>query len=207
MEFLITEKQLSNLILSEGRKDDLSLSVKKMYSFTKEVVKSVMNTYGINIRMFLTWGTSVGGFMMPLDNFIKTGNFQLTDDQRSLILAGVCFIIFFETKRGLTKIMTKIQEEGLESEFDVVLSKGIELKNAFQQFIDATVSSTGIVLEIIAYSFLIPIITDIFELANNSANIQETALIITERLLASGVSLGGKESLLVMVKKLLRRFR
>jgi hypothetical protein len=207
MEFLITEKQLSNLILSEGRKDDLSLSVKKMYSFTKEVVKSVMNTYGINIRMFLTWGTSVGGFMMPLDNFIKTGNFQLTDDQRSLILAGVCFIIFFETKRGLTKIMTKIQEEGLESEFDVVLSKGIELKNAFQQFIDATVSSTGIVLEIIAYSFLIPIITDIFELANNSANIQETALIITERLLASGVSLGGKESLLVMVKKLLKRFR
>jgi hypothetical protein len=207
MEFLITEKQLSNLILSEGRKDDLSLSVKKMYSFTKEVVKSVMNTYGINIRMFLTWGTSVGGFMMPLDNFIKTGNFQLTDDQRSLILAGVCFIVFFETKRGLTKIMTKIQEEGLESEFDVVLSKGIELKNAFQQFIDATVSSTGIVLEIIAYSFLIPIITDIFELANNSANIQETALIITERLLASGVSLGGKESLLVMVKKLLKRFR
>jgi hypothetical protein len=207
MEFLITEKQLSNLILSEGRKDDLSLSVKKMYSFTKEVVKSVMNTYGINIRMFLTWGTSVGGFMMPLDNFIKTGNFQLTDDQRSLILAGVCFIIFFETKRGLTKIMTKIQEEGLESEFDVVLSKGIELKNAFQQFIDATVSSTGIVLEIIAYSFLIPIITDIFELANNSANIQETALIISERLLASGVSLGGKESLLVMVKKLLKRFR
>jgi hypothetical protein len=145
--------------------------------------------------------------MMPLDNFIKTGNFQLTDDQRSLILAGVCFIVFFETKRGLTKIMTKIQEEGLESEFDVVLSKGIELKNAFQQFIDATVSSTGIVLEIIAYSFLIPIITDIFELANNSANIQETALIITERLLASGVSLGGKESLLVMVKKLLKRFR
>lgn len=207
MEFLITEKQLSNLILSEGRKDDLSLSVKKMYSFTKEVVKSVMNTYGINIRMFLTWGTSVGGFMMPLDNFIKTGNFQLTDDQRSLILAGVCFIVFFETKRGLTKIMTKIQEEGLESEFDVVLSKGIELKNAFQQFIDATVSSTGIVLEIIAYSFLIPIITDIFELANNSANIQETALIISERLLASGVSLGGKESLLVMVKKLLKRFR
>jgi hypothetical protein len=207
MEFLITEKQLSNLILSEGRKDDLSLSVKKMYSFTKEVVKSVMNTYGINIRMFLTWGTSVGGFMMPLDNFIKTGNFQLTDDQRSLILAGVCFIIFFETKRGLTKIMTKIQEEGLESEFDVVLSKGIELKNAFQQFIDATVSSTGIVLEIIAYSFLMPIITDIFELANNSANIQETALIISERLLASGVSLGGKESLLVMVKKLLKRFR
>jgi hypothetical protein len=115
--------------------------------------------------------------------------------------------VFFETKRGLTKIMTKIQEEGLESEFDVVLSKGIELKNAFQQFIDATVSSTGIVLEIIAYSFLIPIITDIFELANNSANIQETALIITERLLASGVSLGGKESLLVMVKKLLKRFR
>ena len=36
--------------------------------------------------MLLTWGASVGGLMMPLDNYIKSGNFNLNDREEILIL-------------------------------------------------------------------------------------------------------------------------
>jgi len=94
--------------------------------------------------MLATFGTSVGGFMMPLDNYIKNGNFDLTDDQRMLVLAGVVFIIFFENKRGLTKILELIKREKIEDEFETVLNKGFELKNAFEGFLN-TVKTTSAV--------------------------------------------------------------
>jgi hypothetical protein len=206
MDFLITEKQLSKILL-ENVNDDLTNSLKKMYSFTQDMVKTVMKAYGLNIRMFLTWGTSVGGLMLPLDEFIKTGNFDLTDDQRMLVLAGVSFIIFFEGKRGINKILSKIKEEGIKDQFETVLKKGIELNSAFQEFFSTIISSSGVFLEVIAYSFLIPIITDIFELSQGAINIQETATLIAERLLASGVSLVGKETMTGIMKRLIRKFK
>lgn len=206
MEFLITEKQL-NKILFENTNDELSNSLKKMYAFTQEMVKTVMKAYGLNIRMFLTWGTSVGGLMMPLNDFIKTGNFRVNGDQRMLILAGVCFILFFEGKKGIDKILSKIKEEGLEKEFETTLKKGMELKSSFQEFLSTVVHSTGVFLEVISYSFLIPIITDIFDLSQGVVNVQETAMLITERLMASGLVLGGKETMYGMMKRLIRKFK
>lgn len=206
MDFLITEKQLSKILL-ENVNDDLTNSLKKMYSFTQDMVKTVMKAYGLNIRMFLTWGTSVGGLMLPLDEFIKTGNFDLTDDQRMLVLAGVSFIIFFEGKRGINKILSKIKEEDIKDQFETVLKKGIELNSAFQEFFSTIISSSGVFLEVIAYSFLIPIITDIFELSQGAVNIQETATLIAERLMASGVSLVGKETMTGIMKRLIRKFK
>jgi hypothetical protein len=35
----------------------------------------------LNLKLLLTWGASVGGLVMPLDRFIKSGRFELTDEQ------------------------------------------------------------------------------------------------------------------------------
>ena len=81
MEFLITESQLK-LILQEQDQSKMSDYMKEMYSFTKNLVEKVKKIYGLNLRLLLTWGASVGGFVLPLSEFIKTGRFNLTEEQQ-----------------------------------------------------------------------------------------------------------------------------
>jgi hypothetical protein len=131
MEFLITETQLKT-ILTEQDKSKMTEDMKTLYSFTENIVNRVKTIYGINLKMLLTWGTSVGGLMMPLDNFIKSGNFDLNEQQESLILVAVAATLFFENKRGMTKLMEKIKEEGILPQFEQILSKGQELKSTLQ---------------------------------------------------------------------------
>ena len=124
MDFLINESQL-RIILQEQDESKMTDYMKTMYSFTKNLANRVNKVYGLNVKMLLTWGTSVGGLVMPLDKFIRDGNFELTDDQRYLVLAGIAFVTFYENKVGLVKILKKIKEEGLEDVFRLVLEKAI----------------------------------------------------------------------------------
>jgi hypothetical protein len=194
--------------LSEQKNDDnLSGSLKRMKSFTNNMVSKILKTYDINLKMFLTWGTSIAGLVMPLNEFLRTGNFNLSESERYLVLSGIAFLIFFEGKRGLNKVLSKIKEEGLEEVFDATLLKAYQLKDAFTTFLRSTRVITSQVLEIVSYAFLIPIIGDIQELASSSSDVRQTALIIAERLAASGVVLLSKEILFLMFKKLIKRLQ
>jgi hypothetical protein len=206
MDFLITESQLKIILLEEDN-SKLSSNMKQLYSFTNNIVNKVTKSYGLNIKMLLTWGTSVGGLMMPLDNLIRNGDFNLSDKERALVLAGVAFAVFFEQKRGLSTIIKKIKDEGLENIFEIVLSKGDSLKKSFVKFLNSCKITSGVVLDTVAYSFLIPIISDIYSIAVESSNINDSALLIAERLVASGVILLSKEILSAALKKIMRKFK
>ena len=206
MEFLITESQLKT-ILTEQDKSKMTNDMKEQYSFTENLVNRVKSIYGINLKMLLTWGTSVGGLMIPLDEFIKTGNFNLTEEQGILILAAVASILFFENKRGISKLIEKIKEEGVLPQFEQILSKGQELKSAFVGFLNSINITIGSFMEIAAYSFLIPIIFDISSIAESSTNLRQSSLQIVERLLASGVIGLSGQSLTVAVRKILKKLR
>lgn len=206
MDFLITEEQLK-IILMEQDKSKMTTYMKQLNSFTSNMVNRAMKTYGINLKMLLTWGTSVGGLMMPLDNYIRSGNFNLTDDQIALVLSGIAFILFFEGRTGIKTIMKKIKDEGIQEEFDVVLSKTKQLKIAFEEFLWSLKFSMGTALDTVAYSFLIPIIADIYQASMEVTNVTEAATLITERLLASGFVVVGKEVLSTLIRKLIKKFK
>jgi hypothetical protein len=204
MEFLITEQQLKSLLTEEER-SQLGSNMKRLNSFTKQIVTRVIKSYGINLRMLMTWGTSVGGMVLPLDEYLKTQNFNLSDDQRALVLAGIVFTIFFETKRPLEKLISKIKEEGLMEIFENGLQKGSELKESFSNFILSLGVGTSAFIDTIAYSFLIPIIMDIYSVAADTQDLDKAAILITERLIASGVVLVSGQLLTELVKKILKR--
>jgi hypothetical protein len=153
----------------------------------------------------MTWGTSVGGMVLPLDQYIRTGEFNLTEDQRYLILSGIAFILFFNNKKAITKIVGKIKEEGIEETFKVVLSKAKDLKSSFKNFLLSINVSMGSFIDVVAYSFLIPIITDIQDVVSRAASPKEAMMIITQRLIASGVVLIGSQALSVTIKKIINR--
>ena len=206
MEFLITESQLKT-ILTEQDKSKMTNDMKELYSFTENLVNRVKAIYGLNLKMLLTWGTSVGGLMTPLDEFIKTGNFNLTEEQGILILAAVASILFFENKRGISKLIEKIKEEGVLPQFEQILSKGQELKSAFVGFLNSINITIGSLMEVAAYSFLIPIIFDITAIAESSTNLRQSSLQIVERLLASGVIGLSGQALTVAIRKILKKLK
>ena len=206
MDFLISESQLQ-IILLEQEKNKFSSDMKRLHSFTTNMVNRVMKNYGLNLKMLLTWGAAVGGLVMPLDVLIKTGNFNLSEKETALVLAGVAFTVFFENKRGIFTLLKKIKDEGLEDEYLEVLTTAQTLKNSFVNFLKSCRITSGAVLDTIAYSFLIPIITDIHSIAVDSSNLNEAALLIAERLIASGVVVLSKDLLSMALKKIIRKFK
>ena len=194
MDFLINESQL-RIILQEQDQSKMSDYMKELYSFTSNLVNKAKKTYGLNLKLLLTWGSSVGGLVMPLNNFIRTGRFELTDDQATLILIGVACTYFYDNVKTLKTILTKIKEEGLEDTFKEVLIKSRNLRDSFFNFMKSANVTLGSTLELVTYSFLIPIITDIQSAITEGSDIQTTAMTIAKRLVASGVVLTGQIAL------------
>jgi len=205
MEFLITESQLK-LILQEQDQSKMSDYMKEMYSYTKNLVEKSKKIYGFNLKLLLTWGASIGGFVLPLDNFIKTGRFELNDVDQTLILIGIVCSVFYDNSRTLKLIYKKIKENGLEDVFKEVLVKSKNLKSSFSRFlssVNVTVSSS---LDLLAYSFLIPIITDILDASVNGGDIEIMSKTIAKRLIASGVVIVSQVFLSETIKKLIKKF-
>ena len=205
MEFLITESQLK-LILQEQDQSKMSDYMKEMYSYTKNLVEKSKKIYGLNLKLLLTWGASIGGFVLPLDNFIKTGRFELNDVDQTLILIGIVCSVFYDNSRTLKLIYKKIKENGLEDVFKEVLVKSKNLKSSFSRFlssVNVTVSSS---LDLLAYSFLIPIITDILDASVNGGDIEIMSKTIAKRLIASGVVIVSQVFLSETIKKLIKKF-
>jgi hypothetical protein len=206
MEFFINESQL-RIILQEQDRSKMTDYMKTLYSFTSDLASRVMKVYGINVKMLLTWGASVAGLVMPLDNYLKSGKFKLNSNEISLILVGVAMMLFTNNKRTLNKILSEIRNLGLESTFEKSLRKATELKVAFADFLkEAKITAAGF-LEIVAYSFLIPIITDIQNVINKTTTISEAATLIAERLVASGVVVVSSQVLVSVLKKIIKKLK
>jgi hypothetical protein len=205
MDFLINESQL-RIILQEQDQSRMSDYMRELYSFTSNLVTKVRKTFGLNLKLLLTWGASVGGLVMPLDNFIRTGRFELTEEQITLILVGIACTYFFENSKELKKILVKIKEEGLEDTFKEVLVKSRNLKKSFLKFLSSINVTLGSSLDLVTYSFLIPIIADIVYLGKGEVDLQTTAMVVAKRLVASGVITVGQIALTETIKKILKRF-
>ena len=204
MEFLINESQL-RVILQEQDQSKMTDYMKELYSFTSNITNKVRKTYGLNLKLLLTWGASVGGLVMPLDNFIRSGRFDITDEQVALLLVGVACTYFYDNENALKKILSKIKEEGLEDIFKEVLLKGKNLKDSFTKFIKSSKVTINSTLDIITYAFLIPIITDIQSLMTSGEDIQTVSMKVAKRLVASGVVLVGQLVLTEIIKKIIKK--
>lgn len=142
---------------------------------------------------------------MPLDNFIKSGRFDLTDTQQTLILVGIACSVFYDNSRALKLIYKKIKEQGLEEVFKEVLTKSKNLKNSFSKFLSSANITISSSLDLVAYSFLIPIITDILEIVQNGANIESASKTIAKRLIASGVVIVSQTVLSDTIKRIIKK--
>jgi hypothetical protein len=206
MDYILTKPQLK-LILENRDKSKLSQEIKSFYLFTKEISDRVKSKYNIDFKLLITWGSAIGGFVMPLDNYIRSGNFNLNDDQIALILVGCAATVVLDNERISLQVIKSIKDEGIIKTFQKILNVSKELKNSFLDFLISLNMSVGNIVSLIRYSFLIPILPDLLSYVNNESDLLETTEIIVNRILASGVLTVSYEILSQIIRNTLSRFK
>jgi hypothetical protein len=206
MNIIITEQQLK-YILEQQKNDNLSSNINNLITFTKEILIQCKANYNIDLQLPENLNAAVGGFIMPLDNYIRTSEIELSDKQVSLILVGIISTLIIDNKPIYDQVLLKIKEDGLIGVFNNVLTKGKLLKKAFINFLLSLNLTSRNTATLLRYSFLIPIIMDLESLVQQSKNISETARLITDKIISTGSVSINSENLFTHINKILLRLK
>jgi hypothetical protein len=204
MKIIITEQQ-KRMILTESTGENLGNVIKQNTKRIKTIIEEAQGQIGMNLQFLLTWGAGIGGFMGPVEDFVRGKYPEIDESELVLILIGVIATYFIDNKKIITKIYTKIQEEGLSKVFDNILKKTDILRQTFVNFIDSLGLTFHKITNMLSYTFIIPLLPMIYQMVEEGSteNIDLKQLAI--RIISfTGLTLSGiifKELLTKLVKR------
>jgi len=205
MNIIITESQYKYILLEESKKS-ISKTLEDQSSIVKRIIKSAKTQAGLDLTFLLTWGTTIGGFIGPISDFIENQPIKISDTEIDLILTGLILTYFTSNKKFLHKILVIIKEKGLIKIFDEVLTKTEKLEKTFLSFIDSLGITTHKVSNMIAYAFLIPVLPEIYKIATK--DFSEVALDdVVKRIISFGALTVSGVMVKELVRKIVDRFR
>ena len=206
MVLLINEQQ-KKLILTESIISNLTKSIEDGYNYTSKVLKEVNKDYKINFEFLITWGASIGGFILPISEFLKGKFPEISDLNLSLILTGIIAVHYIDNKKSVEKILTKIKEEGLSNVFKVGLNKSTELKESLFDLLSSLNITLFKITKIMSYAFIIPVLDLLYTMVINRQIDQSDSKEIALRLLGSGLVNVGGIMIKDLISKLITRFK
>lgn len=205
MKIVISESQYRSMVKEASRKK-FNIDLSNMKKFAEETVGKIQDELKLQFRMLFTWGAAVGGVMGPLNGFIENGNFDMSSYEKVLILVATCAILFHENKKSISKLFSIIEKNNLTDIFKIVLSKGEELKTAFIDFIRSLNVTLYTITNIMSYTFLIPLLPMLWEIAHGNVELDDIRE-IAARLLAFGLTSVTGVTLKKIISKILERFK
>jgi hypothetical protein len=205
MKVVISENQ-NKLLLTEGLSEKILKSYKLMIEFTEKVLKEAKTVTGLDFGFLLSWGSTLGGLMMPVSKFIEGEYPELTSLDLSLLVTGVMVTYYTSNKKALVKILSEIKERGLVEVFDKMLSAANNLKDTFLSFVESLNITMFKVSNMLAYTFLIPVLPQLYEMAQMGFD-QTTINQIIKRLLSYGVIIGSSIIVREVIRKIINRFK
>lgn len=205
MDLILTESQFIKL-LKEQQEEEISGIFEKSRDFTKKFLKDVKKQYGIDFTFLLTWGSVIGGFVGPISNYMEDRYSNLSESDITLICFGITLTFFSSNKEKLHKVLEIIKEKKLITFFDRAILKSYELKDAMVNFLDSLNITFSKVSNMIAYTFLIPLVPLLKDISDLDLSEQQVNLIVT------GVShyTGGifaSNLLTTLIDKIIKRFK
>jgi hypothetical protein len=202
MKIIISESQYKKILLEE-RQNSLLDKLKDLKSFFKRVSEETKSQVGLDLNFLTTWGVTIAGFVKPVSEFIG-GNFpEMSSTDLALLSTGIILTYYHSNKEMLSKVLNKIKEKELVFEFDSALKVADKLKNVFLSFIESLAVPTSKISNMLAYTFLIPILPELYEAAQ-SGGFVDVKEIVGRSLAFLGVSFGGnfvKRLMLEIVKR------
>jgi len=203
---LINEHQKKQ-ILVESSINQFTGIVKHNYEFVKNIIKDSSKQMGMNLVFLITWGASIGGFVGPLNDYIKGENPNLSESDLSLILTGIISIYYLDNKKFIKKIVSTINEKGLSEVFTSAVSKSREFRDTFIDFISSLNLTLHKVTNIMSYTFILPLIPMLFQMAQSEQFNQNDIKEISARLAGFGLLTISGNMIKEIVTKILRRFK
>jgi len=206
MKIIITEQQ-KRIIITESTGEELGNLIKQNTQRVKEIINEAQNQIGMNLQFLLTWGAGIGGFMGPVEDFVRGKYPEIDESELVLILIGVIATYFVDNKKIVTKIYTKIYEDGLSGIFDRILKKTDTLRNTFIEFIDSLGLTFHKITNMLSYTFIIPILPMIYQMVEDGSTENVDFKQLAIRIISfTGLTLSGiifKE----LLSKLVKRFK
>jgi hypothetical protein len=187
MEITISEDVRRKLI-TESLMGDLSKVLSNLVSVGKENIKDTQKMMKFDLKFLLTWSGTIGGFMGPLNQYIKDQNVEITEANINLIVLGVCSLLFYNNEKLISELISKIKEKGLIQTFELALEKGKELKSALVGFLESIGITAGSLFAIASFTFLIPILGILNGYAQGGEITSESIQEISERIAMAGVT-------------------
>jgi hypothetical protein len=164
MKVLISQNQYKHLVL-ENTNSKITDQLEKMKSFAEDLLIKTKKQLGFDLKFLVTWGATIGGLMSPVSQFISGEYPELSDKELTLLTIGCVLTYFTDNKEKLKIVLEKIKEEGLVKVFDTMLLKVDELKNTFLSFIDTLSITSHSLSNMLAYTFLIPILPQLYDMS------------------------------------------
>ena len=131
---------------------------------------------------------------------------NLSESDITLICFGITLTFFSSNKEKLHKVLEIIKEKKLITFFDRAMIKSYELRDAMFNFLDSLNITFSKVSNMIAYTFLIPLVPLLKDISDLDLSEQQVNLIVT------GVShyTGGiftSNLLTTLIDKIIKRFK
>ena len=197
MKFILTESQYKKIIFEE-RTNNVVDKLQSLKKFFKTVSSESKKQIGLDLEFLATWGVTIAGFVRPITEFIKGNYPELTNTELALLSTGVILTYFTTNKEGLKKVLDKVKEKSLIQEFDHMLNRASELKDYFISFIGSLAIPVSKISNMMAYTFIIPIIPELYEYSQGHSSMEIEEMI--KRVIGFvGVTLSGS-----MIKNLLQ---
>jgi hypothetical protein len=204
MEITISE-DIQRKLITESLMSDLSKVLSSLAQIGKENVKDTQKMMKFDLKFLLTWSGTIGGFMGPLNQYIKDQNVEITQANINLIVLGVCSILFYNNEKLISEIVAKIKEKGLMPTFELALEKGKELKSALIIFLESIGLTVGNLFAIASFTFLIPILGILNGYATGGEITPESIQEISERIAMSGVTALSATTIRNFLKKFFKK--
>lgn len=205
MDIILTESQYIK-VLQESKENAMSDIFTDSKNFTKKIIEDVKKQFGIDFVFLGTWGSVIGGFVGPVSKYMSGRYPNLTETDITLISFGIILTFFSSNKEKLREVLELIKEKKLITFFDRALSKSYDLRDALFGFLESLNLTFSKVSNMIAYTFLVPLVPILKDIADLSVGEKQINLIA----MGIGHYLGGiftSHIVYMLVKKIIDRFK
>lgn len=206
MEYLITPNQLRHLI-NESEGDDLKENLKRLWSFTTEVIDKSESMWNMNVRFLMTWGAAIGGMILPLKQWIEGQEPELSEKQVILLLVGIACNYYYDNEKFIRSVLDKIKQEGLIEPFKKLFVKSEELKKGLLDFLQSVKVFGRTMTSLMGYAFILPVLDDVMSILQQSDDPELALRNIIARIIASGVVVVGGNALTTFIGNIIKKYR
>jgi len=204
LKIIINESQKKLIV--ESLSENMKSVQDEALELTKKVVSDTYEQTGVNLSMLLTWGASIGGLISPVTQWLQGKNPELSESDISLIMTSIICVIFYENKETLGTLLKHLKERKLIKYFKMSLEKTKELQKTFISFLKSLNIVSFNVLNMLSYSFLVPLLPLIYDMASQRHFDMSDVEMITKSIVSYGLITMGRNLLKQVIEKIINRF-